>query len=316
MDIKTRNEYEEAGRIIHDIEVDIGNKRPVSTPIHLVQYDNTLPIIAVKLYKDGNPCKLLDVYSARIRWKDPKGTIRYQAVDGRSDPDEEEFTTLYFTVDVNMTRYYGEINPILELSKNNMSSGTSPIPIIIHKNPIQEGDIAEEIRNVVLAPVATSGSYLDLDHKPPLILQPKIVDELPLRGSPEFLYLLKSSEPGAKDVFEEWIWIQIPPDDEYDWERLGTTNIHIDIEAISGEHIGDVGTPSVIVRFNDQSNKWELEFNYLKGEQGIIGPEGPQGIPGPKGDTGAQGPQGEQGPQGDPGVTFELDDDVLYIYED
>lgn len=174
MEIISRETLEQNGRIIHDTEVDIGNKRPVVTPIHIVQYDNTLPVIAVKIYKDGNPHKLPSEYSARIRWKTANG-IRYEAVMGRSDlkpgsqTEEELFTTLYFTVDVDMTRCFGELNPIIEVSTNNMLSGSSPIPFVIHRNPIQESEIENEIekQGVVLAPVATSGSFNDLQDKPP-----------------------------------------------------------------------------------------------------------------------------------------------------
>lgn len=173
MEIISRETLEQSGRIIHDTEVDIGNKRPVVTPIHIVQYDNTLPVIAVKIYKDGNPHKLPSEYSARIRWKTANG-IRYEAVMGRSDlkpgseTEEELFTTLYFTVDVDMTRCFGELYPIIEVSTNNMLSGSSSIPFVIHRNPIQESEIEDDIehKGVVLAPVATSGSYNDLEDKP------------------------------------------------------------------------------------------------------------------------------------------------------
>lgn len=39
-------------KVIHQTYVDL-NKRGVNKPIHLVQYDHGLPIVAVNLYSDG-----------------------------------------------------------------------------------------------------------------------------------------------------------------------------------------------------------------------------------------------------------------------
>ena len=42
-----------SGRIVHETKVDF-SYRSVQKPIHIVQYDKQLPIIAVSLYVSGN----------------------------------------------------------------------------------------------------------------------------------------------------------------------------------------------------------------------------------------------------------------------
>lgn len=70
------------------------------------------------------------------------------------------------------------------------------------------------------------------------------------------------------------------------------------VEVRLGEHINEVGTPSVIR--TSEGDRFVLTFDYLKGATGVIGPTGPQGIQGP------QGPIGPQGPRGPAGLTQHL----------
>lgn len=75
-----------------------------------------------------------------------------------------------------------------------------------------------------------------------------------------------------------------------------------EIECNAGEHVNDVGTPSI--HLERENDKVIFVFDYLKGsqgQQGIQGIQGPQGEQGEKGDTGATGATGPQGPKGDTG---------------
>lgn len=70
----------------------------------------------------------------------------------------------------------------------------------------------------------------------------------------------------------------------------------------AGEHINEVGTPSVDVSVSGTTTT--LTFNYLKGTQGDKGDKGP---------TGATGPQGPQGPQGPAGPLRPGFDKLVYF---
>lgn len=77
-----------------------------------------------------------------------------------------------------------------------------------------------------------------------------------------------------------------------------------EIRAVAGSHIGEVGTPTVDLyqRSISTPTKFDLEFNYLKGEKGDKGDKGDTGETGAKGEQGEQGIQGERGIQGEPGL--------------
>lgn len=136
--------------VIHETSVDF-IKPIINTPIHLMQYDNSLPIIAVKLYKDNIPFILPDSENVfmLIRWglKD-HSFIHKQVLGCNVDRD-----TVYFMVSETMLTHYGSLNPILELIiqesytdsdgivYNKRVAGSSYIRIEIDKNPIQRSDI-------------------------------------------------------------------------------------------------------------------------------------------------------------------------------
>lgn len=57
--------------IKHTTTVDIGDLRKLSKPIHLMQYDKSLPEIEVHITKDGQEYTIPSGYSATIRWGKP-----------------------------------------------------------------------------------------------------------------------------------------------------------------------------------------------------------------------------------------------------
>ena len=125
--------------IVYGTSVDFGT-RQVSQDIHIVQYDSSQPIIAVKLYKNSEKFTLPVGYEANIRWGKKDRTFVYKAALGCN----VDRTTLYFVVDVQMTLLYGNVQPIIELTCNGAVVGSSSIPVVIDHNPIQIGDIESQ----------------------------------------------------------------------------------------------------------------------------------------------------------------------------
>lgn len=107
-------------------------------PVPLVQYDDTLPIIAAALYLNGQPYTVPDGAAANIRMAKGDGTYVYNPALGVS----EDRQTAYIAVTYQMTVIAGNYCPILELVVNGDVAGTSELPLQIAENPVPEDAIA------------------------------------------------------------------------------------------------------------------------------------------------------------------------------
>lgn len=107
-------------------------------PVPLVQYDDTLPIIAVALYLNGQPYTVPDGAAVNIRMAKGDGTYVYNPALGVS----EDRQTAYIAVTYQMTVIAGNYRPILELVVSGDVAGTSELPLQIAENPVPEDAIA------------------------------------------------------------------------------------------------------------------------------------------------------------------------------
>lgn len=122
--------------IIHNTGVDF-TTRSCTDEVHIVQYDNTQPIVAVQLFKDGKAYSLPKGYEANLRFGKKDNTFIYKPVLGSNN----DRTVVYFNVDEQMSLIYGDVYPIIEITYAGAVVGSSPIIFIIDRNPIQIGDI-------------------------------------------------------------------------------------------------------------------------------------------------------------------------------
>lgn len=107
-------------------------------PVPLVQYDDTLPIIAAALYLNGQPYTVPDGAAVNIRMAKGDGTYVYNPALGVS----EDRQTAYIAVTYQMTVMAGNYCPILELVVSGDVAGTSELPLQIAENPVPEDAIA------------------------------------------------------------------------------------------------------------------------------------------------------------------------------
>lgn len=133
----------ENNRIIHLTQADFINRR-VSKPIYVVQYDKNLSLIAVKLYADANVYKIPDNIDIKIRWGLNNGKYVHKDVIGCN----LERDTIYFELDERMTYKHGIYNPIIEcvyIEDEQIvgRSGSSPLLLMVDKDPIQNRDLEE-----------------------------------------------------------------------------------------------------------------------------------------------------------------------------
>ena len=137
MDIYT----EQKSDLIHETSVDFV-VRSVSKEVHVVQYDDLLPIIKVNLFNDGERYSLPECAKINIRLGKLDHTFVYKEVTKCN----QERNAIYFNVDYQMTVLDGKINIVLELRIDGTEgiASSSPIIFIIDKNPVQDSDIESE----------------------------------------------------------------------------------------------------------------------------------------------------------------------------
>jgi len=127
-------------RIMHNTYVDFSHRKVVR-PIHLVQYDKKIPIIAATLYLNDSPYVIPANVQIKVRWAKKDHTFIYKDVLGCNILR----TIVYFDIDEQMSFYHGQHDPILELLEvvddELIKVGSSSMPFIIDKNPIQNEDV-------------------------------------------------------------------------------------------------------------------------------------------------------------------------------
>lgn len=130
-------------KIVHETKVDFSARHDYCAPIYLVQYDHSIPIIAVTLRNQQTSYKLDDSYEVWIRWRKPDNTfIRKKALGCNASKN-----MVYFEVTQQMVMMYGSTKPVVELVIPG-GTGTDPqvassasFNVVIERNPVQNGDI-------------------------------------------------------------------------------------------------------------------------------------------------------------------------------
>lgn len=127
-----------ADRIVHYTYADFTG-RLVPRPVHLVQYDNSLPIVAVTLYNDGQPYVLPSNSGANIRWHKKDNNIVYNPALGC----DAARGVVYFEITQQMTVLEGVTEPVVEIVVNNTQVASSgSFKVIIDRNPVTKEELA------------------------------------------------------------------------------------------------------------------------------------------------------------------------------
>lgn len=122
--------------IIHETSVDFV-RRPVSKEIHVVQYDNLLQVVKVNLYDNGERYILPNEAIVNLRFSKIDHTFVYTECE--KDPDRNDI--VYFRLTDQMTVLPSKVEVVLEIIAIDKIASSSPITIIIDRNPIQNDDI-------------------------------------------------------------------------------------------------------------------------------------------------------------------------------
>ena len=113
------------------------DRRDVVQPVHLVQYDDTLPVLAVALYKGGQPWTLPTGADVNLRMDKKDGHYVYNPALGVSS----DRNTVYLAVTAQMTTGYGTFAPVVEVLAGGGVAGMAALRLEIDRNPVQDGMI-------------------------------------------------------------------------------------------------------------------------------------------------------------------------------
>lgn len=322
-------------RIVHTTQVDFVDRDRLGTPVYLVQGDGSLPIVAVEMYKNGQPYAVPDTASGNVRWKKPSPDTHfvYNPLLGLN----ADRTVAYFEVTRQMSTNYGQVPAILEILVGLDNAGSSPLPIFIDKNPVQEGDIqsTEEVKSLLayVDLVAASAAAAKESETNAGESAEQAADSAAeakkseTNASESAKQAADSAEAAKKDadfvremaehpqkVGENGNWYYWNPNGGEDGNGAyvdtgidGTVSLDIS-EVITSDpgtdaKVENIGTPTdvklrIIIPRGDTGEQG------LQGIEGPIGPQGErgeQGPIGPQGEKGDQGPVGPVGPQGEKG---------------
>lgn len=135
-----------SSKIVHYAYADFIS-RQIGRPVHIVQYDDCVPILAVRLYRDGQKYYIPSNADVNIRMGKPDGKFIYNPALGCDTTRQ----TIYFEVTSQMAAFAGNVSPVVEITNEGLSVASSPIGIIIDRNPVQDSEIAStsEYKSVV-----------------------------------------------------------------------------------------------------------------------------------------------------------------------
>lgn len=150
-------------RIIHHTAVDFGERWSLGTAVNLMQYDKTLPIIAVSLYSGGQPYTIPSSADLNVRVGKPDGTKVYNPVLG-CNPQR---TICYIEATRQICAAYGQALAVLELIIDSNIAGSSYILFDIARNPAQENAIVSSNEYKILNDIVAEAR--DALQKPPKI---------------------------------------------------------------------------------------------------------------------------------------------------
>lgn len=150
-------------RIIHNTAVDFGERWSLGTAVNLMQYDKTLPIIAVSLYSGGQPYTIPSSADLNVRVGKSDGTKVYNPVLGCNSTRN----VAYIEVTRQISAVYGPALATLELIIEGNVAYSSYILLDVAKNPAP--DDAIESTNEYKSLLEAINDAKDAIGKPPII---------------------------------------------------------------------------------------------------------------------------------------------------
>lgn len=119
------------GAIVKKARADF-DLRIVQQPVHLVQYDDTVSVLAVSLYKSGQPWTVPTNAEVNIRMDKRDGHYVYNPALGVN----AERNVVYLAITRQMTVHEGTVYPVLEVLIEDGTASTASLRLDIDRNPV------------------------------------------------------------------------------------------------------------------------------------------------------------------------------------
>lgn len=119
------------GAIVKKARADF-DLRIVQQPVHLVQYDDTVSVLAVSLYKSGQPWTVPTNADVNIRMDKRDGHYVYNPALGVN----AERNVVYLAITRQMTVHEGTVYPVLEVLIDDGTASTASLRLDIDRNPV------------------------------------------------------------------------------------------------------------------------------------------------------------------------------------
>lgn len=119
------------GAIVKKARADF-DLRIVQQPVHLVQYDDTVSVLAVSLYKSGQPWTVPTNADVNIRMDKRDGHYVYNPALGVN----AERNVVYLAITRQMTVHEGTTYPVLEVLIEDGTASTASLRLDIDRNPV------------------------------------------------------------------------------------------------------------------------------------------------------------------------------------
>ncbi len=123
-------------KILHVAYADFVS-RQIGRTVHVVQYDDGLPLLAVKLFSDGQPYTIPSNAEINIKLGKSDGKFVYNPALGCDSARH----IVYFEITYQMVILAEEVSPVVEVIIGSSVSASSSISIIIDRNPVQKDSI-------------------------------------------------------------------------------------------------------------------------------------------------------------------------------
>ena len=236
-------------------------------PIHLVQYDDTIPVAQFDLMDNGQPFELPAGATVSVRMRKPDGF----GVDNAALEASGSTVLIAFTEQMCAAAGRGWIN--VEINDGTGVKYTQPVMVIISENAVTDKTIE------------SSSEFSELD---------KLIDETEeyLNNPP------KIGENGNWEVWdaEEKSYVDTGSPSRGEQGPTGPQG-----EQGPAGPQGEQGPTGPQGEQGPTGPQGERGPAGPQGERGPAGPQGEQGLTGPQGEQGIQGPIGDEGPAGPQG---------------
>ena len=123
-------------KILHKTSVDFAS-RALPKVVHIVQYDNKLPVLEVQLFANSTPYTIPENAAINLRFKKKDRTFIIIQAAGC----DESRQVVYFEVSNQMTVDHGFFYSVIEVSIGEEIAASGHFGIEIDRNPVQDDDV-------------------------------------------------------------------------------------------------------------------------------------------------------------------------------